>query len=229
MNLNISKTLPYWQKNTEEQANLSNVFRVTAFALGIITLDSGFLIVSGISGLGYAGAVYGWPIAATGILLTTAGISIRQKRPAEKEQKSAAAIDIQRIWRGYIARLRVEKIKRTCLLSDDTRLNQAKMYIDDPSKRRELPRASSGTTPVFLPKGLPFVLKWSGSPANQKRFCKMLKAHELCKKNNYQHLIIPRARVYADFIIESKLPITMNEIKGQMDYIWKSLKYLHQP
>lgn len=90
---------------------------------------------------------------------------------------------------------------------------KAKPYIDDPILRKGVPLAISGKTPVYLPRELPIVLKQSGSPQNQERLKKMKEAREICEKNQYTHLVIPRARIYEDFIVEDRLPIEEHEIK----------------
>lgn len=139
-----------------------------------------------------------------------------KKLQSEKpeEQKSAAAIKIQSIWRGHSARVKAEKARKQLL--NYVLLEKAKPYVDIPSNRQNLPRASSGKTPVYLPKELPIVLKQSGSPKNQKRFDQMKQGRDICEKSGYENLVIPQARVYGNFIIESRLPITMHGTKEQI-------------
>lgn len=127
-----------------------------------------------------------------------------QKQQAEN-LRSAAATKIQSLWRGYSARGRVGRLKRSIL--SYALLEKAKPYIDNPSNRKDLPKASSGKTPVYLPVELPLVLKESGSPENQKRLDQMIQGRDLCEKNGYKDLTIPQARVCKNFIIESRLPI----------------------
>ena len=129
-------------------------------------------------------------------------------------EKSKAAIKIQSIWRGNLARIKVEKARRHFL--SYALLEKAKPYVDVPSNRQDVPRASSGKTPVYLPKELPIVLKQSGSPENQKRFNQMGQGRDICEKSGYEHLVIPKARVYGNFIIESRLPITAHGTKEQI-------------
>lgn len=129
-------------------------------------------------------------------------------------EKSQAAIKIQSIWRGYSARVKAEKAKKPLL--SYSLLEKAKSYIDDPSNLKDVPRASQGKTPVYLPKELPIVLKQSGAPQNQKRFDQMQQGREICEKSGYEHLVIPKARTYGNFIVESRLPITVHGTKEQM-------------
>lgn len=135
---------------------------------------------------------------------------------AEKleKQKSAAAIKIQSVWRGHLARAKAEKAKRHIL--NYVLLEKAKPYIDIPSNLQDVPRATSGKTPVYLPKELPVVLKKSGSLESQKRFDQMKQGRKICEGSGYRNLIIPKARVYGNFIVESRLPITMHSTKERI-------------
>lgn len=103
--------------------------------------------------------------------------------------------------------------KRQPILETD--LKKAKFYIDNPSILKELPRASSGKTPVYLPP-FPLVLKASGYSENEYRLNKMKQAYEICKKNGYENLIIPKAKTYENFIIETRLPIKAHTEKEQI-------------
>lgn len=129
-------------------------------------------------------------------------------------QKTSAATKIQSFWRGHLARIKVEKARKHVL--SYALLEKAKPYVDVSSNRQDVPRASRGNTPVYLPKELPIVLKQSGSPENQKRFDQMRQGRDICEKNSYEHLVIPKARVYGNFIVESRLPITMHGTKEQI-------------
>ena len=131
-----------------------------------------------------------------------------------ERQKSAAAIKIQSIWRGHLGRIKVEKARKHVL--SYALLEKAKPYVDIPSNREDVPRASSGKTAVYLPKELPIVLKQSGSPKNQERFDQMRQGRDICERNGYEHLVIPKARIYGNFIIESRLPIAMHGTKEQI-------------
>jgi IQ calmodulin-binding motif len=141
-----------------------------------------------------------------------------KKLKAEKreKQKSAAALKIQSVWRGYSGRAKAEKAKKQLL--SFALLGKSKSYIDTPSNLQDVPKASSGKTFVYLPKELPIVLKQSGSPANQERFDKMQQGRKICEENGYENLIIPKARVYRNFIIESRLPITEHDTKRQIGF-----------
>lgn len=129
-------------------------------------------------------------------------------------EKSKAAIKIQSIWRGYSARVKAQKARKPLL--SYSLLEKAKPYIDAPSNLKDVPRASHGKIPVYLPKELPIVLKQSGAPQNQERFNQMQQGRDICENSGYEHLVIPKARVYGNFIVESRLPITVHGTKEQI-------------
>jgi hypothetical protein len=135
-------------------------------------------------------------------------------RPDDQSQKNSTATIIQSIWRGHVARINVAKTRRQVL--SNALLERAKPYIDVAGSLRDVPKASVGNTTVYLPIGLPIVLKASGSPANQKRFEQMQQAREICEKNGFTSLVIPKARVYGTFIVESRLPISRHDTKEQI-------------
>lgn len=129
-----------------------------------------------------------------------------------ERKKTLAAVKIQSCWRGHSRRVKTNKeIKH---LLSHALLEKAKPYIDN--QNLNLPRATSGIAPVYLPHELPIVLKQSGSPENQLRFDQMKLGREICEKSGYENLIIPKARVYKNFIIESRLPITEHGTKEQI-------------
>lgn len=123
-----------------------------------------------------------------------------------------AATRIQRLWRGFSARASTGYPRRQTL--NYTLFNRAKSYVDRPLTH--VPKASIGVTPCYLPKELPLVLKQSGSPQNQTRYSQMQCARSVCEANGYKHLVIPRARVYQNFIVESRLPLADYSVKQQI-------------
>lgn len=140
--------------------------------------------------------------------------ALKQASEDLEKQKILATKKIQSICREYLIKVKAEKATRY-LLSYKL-LEKAKFYVDTPSNLQGLPQASRGNTPVYLPNDLPIVLKHSGCPENQKRFEQMKQGHEICKRSDYKHLVIARARVYANFIIESRLPIHEYDTKEQI-------------
>lgn len=118
------------------------------------------------------------------------------KRTAEE---TSAAITIQRACREYL---------------DQTQSYSLPFYLFEQAASlmaavdvRSFPRASNGGTPVYFPDSLPVVFKESGNPRNKERLKKMIRAKQLCEKNDYQHLKIPAARISGIFLIEERLPV----------------------
>lgn len=133
----------------------------------------------------------------------------------KNEETTAAAIKLQSFLRGCSARIQAKKARKHLLRYD--LLEKAKPYVNDPSKLQDVPQASSGKTPVYLPEELPIVLKESGFLESRKRFDQMKLARGVCEKYKYDDvLVIPKVRVCKNFIIEDKLPITMHGTKEQM-------------
>jgi hypothetical protein len=105
-------------------------------------------------------------------------------------------------------------------------LKAAKPLIDDRKHLKRSPRATSGKTPVYLPKNLSVVLKHSGFSKSKARLEQMMQARAICEKNGYQCLVIPEADVYKDFIVEQRLPIVSYSLKRQVGlYIEQSERF----
>jgi len=116
--------------------------------------------------------------------------------------------------RGYLAKLKADKLRGRFLSA--ALFEKAKTFVDPPANLSDLPRASACKTPVYFPHDLPVVLKQSGAVKAQERFEKMWQARDICEKNGYSHLVLSIARLYGDFIIENKLPITFQSTKEQI-------------
>lgn len=153
-------------------------------------------------------------------------IALKQK--SEKEKKSAA-VKIQKIWRGHSDRVKVEKLRKHLLSS--ALFEKAKIVIDNNSYSFGCSRAPYGRSKVYLHKKLPLVFKNSdldlsiedekalkklGYVGNRERVDKMRQARNICERNGYKSIVIPKARIYKDFIVETRLPIMMYEMKDQM-------------
>ncbi len=150
-------------------------------------------------------------------------ISIVQNQLFRQEferSETIAAIKIQSAWRGYSVKVKAEKAKRHLL--SYALFEKAKPYVDNPISLQNLPRAFRGNTPVYLPNELPIVLKGSGSPQNQTRFDQMSQARDICEKGGYNNLVIPKARIYKKFILESRLPIVVHETKEQIGFYFEN-------
>lgn len=145
---------------------------------------------------------------------------------SHEERKNRAAILLQSVWRGRAVRAQAKE-SHGCLLSYAL-FNRAKAYIDVPSSLSALPKASFGRTPVYIPKYLPIVIKKSGDPDNQERFKKIQEAKFLCDTAGFENLVIPRARIYKNFLVESKLPITQGDPKLWTGFYIENLKQFDQ-
>lgn len=115
-------------------------------------------------------------------------------------------LKIQRIWRRHL-----EKHTLPAAI-----FRQAREYVDSAEKLETLPRASAGKSEVFLCKKPPVVFKKSEKEVSKERFNNMLDARSLCLKNKYTSLCVPKAQCYRSFVLEERLPITMDGTKEQM-------------
>lgn len=134
---------------------------------------------------------------------------------------------IQRRLRELLDRRQV-RLNRRHLLPYDLFQNTIQMFEQLKNTQETMPKAINGKTPVFLPKGLPVVIKMTGSPTNQKRFDQMKEAREICEANHTQNLCIPTARVYQDMLIESRVPITEFEIRNSIGLYIENLDKFDQ-
>jgi len=138
--------------------------------------------------------------------------TIESIQPVAQNGVDFAATKIQSLYRGYVVRR--ESRDRKYLL-DFGLFERAKAYVNDPARRQNIPSIAS-TEPIFFPKELSVVLKMSGSPKNQRRFCAMKEARDICDALQCTHLAVPTARVYKNFIVESRLPVGMHDTKEQI-------------
>ncbi len=140
---------------------------------------------------------------------------------APQHTELTAAIKIQSFFRGYLVR-RAHK-KETSHILTCSLFEQAKAIISDSDRLNKCPRANSK---VYLPDGIPIVIKGIGSPSNQARFSKIKQARQMCEESKYSHLVIPTARVHGHFIIEARLPI--DQEAGPKEQIGLYLDHLEQ-
>lgn len=108
----------------------------------------------------------------------------------ENPPQDNAAKVIQKLCRGYLARVHTHYLKQGLL--DSTLFEQTKALLEARSSLADMPQASAGKTTVYLPKELPIVLKLSGSPANYRRFHNMQALRLLCEKKGLKHLLFPK-------------------------------------
>lgn len=108
------------------------------------------------------------------------------------------------VWR---AKIKLKKLKEKHILNTAL-FEPIKHYVSNSSCLTNLTRSAYGDTEVYLSKDV--VLKKS-QDKNWKRFLQMKNARDLCEKNDYKNLVIPKAKVYKNFIVEEKLPIAMKD------------------
>lgn len=84
---------------------------------------------------------------------------------------------------------------------------QVQPYLDNPKLCASLPRAPNGITPVYIPKDVSVVLKYCDNGRAKFRFSQTMKAAALCHQNGYKRMVVPKAHVHNNFIIEDKLPV----------------------
>lgn len=112
--------------------------------------------------------------------------------------RSSSILKIQSLWRGY-------RIRRNFL--PKALYNLGVQFIKQCPKMTDVPKAASGVTDVFLPEDLPLVFKALGGQRSKNRFFTMWKARDLCLKNGYKHLLVPKACPYAEYNVEGRLPV----------------------
>ncbi len=152
--------------------------------------------------------------------------------------ESTAAVKIQSCYRGYSIRKSVQHqldgaitlqaaIRAfsaqqqlvSCALPHD--LIEKGILIVREKNLRDLPKAISGRTPVYLPEEVSIVLKHSGLQCSD-RLIKMNKAREVCKSLKLKHLVIPQASLCGEFLIERRLPINHQTMKEQMGLYYEN-------
>ncbi len=116
---------------------------------------------------------------------------------------------------GEMASLWEGRLVSNHFISSDTYL-LSMFFLENCFDLEQLPRASSGSAPVYFPPNLPVVFKKTGEIKSLTRFNTMCEVRELCEKRNYENLKIPKARPYGDFIIEERLPIVELKQKSQV-------------
>lgn len=125
----------------------------------------------------------------------------QKKEKLDLKNKEVAATFIQKHARGYFARKPhlpnhlYSQYKSLCAEENET-------------KRIVMPRATNGVTKVFLPKELPIVaLKASGRAIAIKRFHQMQEVRSVLKQQKSSCLIIPKANLCKNFLVEERLPV----------------------
>lgn len=127
--------------------------------------------------------------------------------------KDKAAATIQKYVRGYLAR---KPYLPTNLYSQYYALCQRVKATESHS----IPHALAGKTKVYLPQEMPLiVLKDSGRKQAITRFHQMQNVRSILNLQNSSHLIIPKASLCQDFIIEQRLPINPDSFHNMGLYL----------
>ncbi len=125
----------------------------------------------------------------------------------------SAATTIQTVCRGYLARKPLLPSQHYSLYLAECEKIQSSEY--------ETPRATSGLTPVYLPLTMPnVVLKASGRKVAINRFRKMQSVRSVLQLQKSTHLVIPKASLCQDFLVEERLPIGANEYRSMEMYLF---------
>ncbi len=112
--------------------------------------------------------------------------------------KDKAATTIQKIFRGHLEKKTFLPRSLFPLYAQQCANTETKFMF----------MATDGKTPVYLPEDLPeVVLKKSGRKKAIFRFHQTQKVRSILKSEKCSHLIIPKVKLYGEFLIEERLPI----------------------
>lgn len=124
-----------------------------------------------------------------------------------------AAITIQKHIRGYLAR-------RPLLPSNLFPQYHTQCQKAEGPESSSMPQADKGETRVYLPKEMPeVVLKSSGKQAAVKRFHQMQDVRSILDSQNSSHLVIPKASLCGNFLVEQRLPINVDSYHNMELYL----------
>ena len=115
---------------------------------------------------------------------------------------------IQRVGRSYL--------RRKGALSTAA-LAEYKM-LGNPDSLREMPRAEAGFTRVVLPEAYPEIVLKASLNRSELRFIQMLLMRKQLKELGCSHLIIPRVIRVKNYLIEQRLPISVNSFDNMRLY-----------
>lgn len=130
--------------------------------------------------------------------------------PRQILSEGIAAVMIQRftrrVMRGYqvrksfLPREFFHKYQRVC------------KELSSPEKQAITRKAHGGKTTVYLPEELPdLVLKSTGRQNAVQRFDQMRKVRAILDRRRCKHLIVPKARNCAGFLVEERLPVLADQ------------------
>ena len=127
--------------------------------------------------------------------------------------KDLAATVFQKNIRGFLA--------RKPLLSSDLypKYNAECVTATGPDSDL-IPQAPEGKTRVYLPKAMPeVVLKKSGREKAIERFHQMQEVRSILEAQRSSHLIIPKANLCQEFLVEERLPINADDFHNMGLYL----------
>lgn len=120
--------------------------------------------------------------------------------------------DIQKYVRGFLVRKH--------LLSPDLYPEYRAHCEAAKDKKCSMPKAKSGETPVYLPKEMPsVVLKKSGKQKAISRFHQMSEVRNILEAQGSTHLVIPKANLCKEFLVEERLPINIDSYHNMELYL----------
>lgn len=138
-----------------------------------------------------------------------------QPKTAVPSQEGGVAIAkaVQNIWRLKLNGAELRRAKNVRMGAP--LFEKVKDLVNKPKLLKSLPLALNGQSTVYMPADVQVVIKeCKSSPIN--RLMRMELAQELCTKKRYQHLVVPKARVYSGYIAEERLPVEYETIKEQV-------------
>jgi hypothetical protein len=143
--------------------------------------------------------------------------------PCTSQLENDAATRIQKVFRGYA--------ERKAFLSRD--LYPIYSQLCREKSFDTMPKAKDGKTPVYLPEEIPeVVFKESGRSKAIKRFHKMQSVRAILRSQGSSHLVIPKVRLFGNFLIEERLSIdSCRKLNYPNERYWKDfiLRHLTQP
>lgn len=133
--------------------------------------------------------------------------------PVKAAPHDIAATTIQKHFRGFLAR-------KAHLAGGQYPQYKAQCEKAIGPESHTIPQANGGKTKVYLPQDMSgVVLKHSGRRDAITRFHQMQEIRSILKAQNSSHLIIPKANLYQDFLVEQRLPINTDSYHNMGLYI----------
>lgn len=201
----------------ENISNVSNIFitksqhstlaKVAAVALFIFALP----ITALLAGIGCIGTACSNSYGQIFDLFSQGKTVTRIVHPDTPEDNSATII--QKYIRGYLAR-------KHFLPNRLFPQYHAQCQKANGPELHTMPRAETGKTTCYLPKDLPeVVLKRSGRKDAIRRFHQMQEVRAILESQNCSNLVIPKARLCGDFLVEQRLPINPDSYHNMELYL----------